>query len=93
MSRYIDADKLKDTLFLQFADEEENAIEKGAYWSSKVVREIIDEQPTADVVEVVRCKDCIHGTKDFDKFLCEWNQEYHNGDWFCADGERRENAT
>lgn len=44
----------------------------------------IDDAPTIDAVEVVRCKDC--------KFY------YANGgdtcitepDWFCADGERRE---
>lgn len=46
-------------------------------------------EPLRNVVEVVRCKDCVHGIKDFDKFLCEWYQAFHNGDWFCADGERK----
>ena len=35
----------------------------------------------ADVVEVVRCKDCTRQT------IC-----YHSDDYFCADGERREDA-
>lgn len=37
------------------------------------------EQPTADVVEVVRCKDCTR------QMIC-----FHSDDYFCADGERRE---
>ncbi len=35
--------------------------------------------PTADVVEVVRCKDCTR------QMIC-----FHSDDYFCADGERRE---
>ena len=35
--------------------------------------------PTADVVEVVRCKDCTR------QLIC-----YHSDDYYCADGERRE---
>ena len=63
--------------------------------------DVIRSLPTADVVEVVRCKDCKH---------CEWyiRAHYKNGieveshecrkykmavarDWFCADGERKGN--
>ena len=45
-------------------------------------QQIIDDTPTADVVEVVRCKDCsFHG----DYVHCE-----HMGLWgFCSYGERR----
>lgn len=39
----------------------------------------LDEQPTADAVEVVRCKDCTR------QMIC-----FHSDDYFCADGERRE---
>ena len=35
--------------------------------------------PAADVVEVVRCKDCTR------QLIC-----YHSDDYYCADGERRE---
>lgn len=49
MSRYIDANKLEDELyeheFSNWCDKDE-------------VSELIDNMPTADVVEAVRCKDC-----------------------------------
>ena len=45
----------------------------------------IDKAPTVDAVPVVRCKDC----KYFKTRLCE-NEDNHD-DWFCADGERKEN--
>lgn len=51
MARYIDADKVM---------EEINRI--GGHnlceWETIGVKALIDRQPTADVVEVVRCKDC-----------------------------------
>lgn len=42
----------------------------------------IDAMPTADVVYVVRCKDCTR------QMIC-----FHSDDYFCADGERREDDT
>lgn len=44
--------------------------------------------------ELVRCKDCkngvaliaVDGRKLFD---CDNTTGFHDGDWFCADGERR----
>ena len=57
--------------------------------------------------EVVRCKDCKHGiwdeenemwkcveSADYDEDAGEWFgfYEYHNGDFFCADGERKDNG-
>lgn len=56
---------------------------------------------------VVRCRDCKHGIWDeenemwkcvesaeFDEDDGEWFgfYEYHNGDFFCADGERKDNG-
>lgn len=44
----------------------------------------IDEQPTVDAVEVVRCKDCIHRVKG------NWAKCIGRGpDDFCSDGVRR----
>ena len=63
---------------------------------SEVCREIC-EDPTVDAVPVVRCKDC----KQY-KTIITWNgNEYKaceknphgDGDWFCADGERKYDAT
>lgn len=47
-TKYIDADKLKRNYDYARWDDE----------SKKIFDEIIDLQPAADVVEVVRCKDC-----------------------------------
>lgn len=50
--------------------------------------------PTLDVVEVVRCKDCIYGEQDeierwfCRNFGCQVGDE--NGNGFCADGERKD---
>ena len=52
MSRYIDTDALKKRMLAVFEDDGIGVVLNG-YWSSKLVREIIDEQPTADVVKVV----------------------------------------
>ena len=49
-----------------------------------------------DVVEVVRCKDCKHRSKEMydyygnpdDKvYVCQINDIAKKPDWFCADGE------
>lgn len=43
-----------------------------------------------EYVKVVRCKDCKHAQKDtlFHTIYC--NGKECTPDWFCADGERRE---
>lgn len=59
------------------------------------VKELIDNAPTIDAVEVVRCKDCKHcyaeGFVNV-RNVCEKHYDFGNvdDDWFCADGERRE---
>ena len=60
---------------------------------------VIDEQPTVDAVEVVRCKDCKHWKHIEDGFGDCTNRRFHldgspdptmNMDDFCSCGERRE---
>ena len=48
--------------------------------------------PTADVVEVVRCKDCRHGSKCTDGYYtCRVDHRLaHDEDDFCSYGERKE---
>lgn len=49
---------------------------------------------TADAIKngklvwVVRCKDCKH--YNHGKKWCQHMMSANGGDWFCADGERRE---
>ena len=52
-----------------------------------------------DMVEVVRCKDCVFADKyapgcSENEYRCvsaelQGCDAYHDGNWFCADGKRR----
>lgn len=55
----------------------------------------VKEAPTADVVEVVRCKDCIHCKEEISQcglYRCTAlvHSQAVNADHFCSYGERRE---
>ena len=84
MPRYIDADALlehmsKDPLF-PLADR---------YGVSMVIKWFAKYR-AADVVEVVRCKDCKWSVREDLGYGCQQNIRIAtNGNWFCADGERR----
>ena len=59
------------------------------------------ESPFRDIVEVVRCKGCVYWDTDgygaeFDSEgfgWCDHNEFDSKIDWYCADGERREDDT
>lgn len=99
--RLIDADKLKQDHFM--GDECETCInDAGRCQNWHVYTKMdfcgwIDNAPTVDAVEVVRCKDCKHRFKDGENVVfncCELNHNKAQADdWFCADGERREGGT
>jgi hypothetical protein len=45
------------------------------------------------VVEVVRCKDCVHGVKREDlggRYMCRRVYHYNRPEFYCSYGERRE---
>lgn len=91
MPRPIDADKLKkDVLDLPdcyngFSDTYDKAM----------ILALVDEQPTVDAVEVVRCKDCKwHEYEEAGMVYCpnmvgSWVGE----DGYCSGGERRKDGT
>lgn len=63
-----------------------------------IEREDVEDAPTVDAVEVVRCKDCKYGdTYEMGVPLdgsvrCNLHDdgyEIHDTLWFCADGERK----
>lgn len=101
MSRYIDADK-----FIEWLDVGHLRSPSEICYCEGDVKVMIDMQPTADVVEVVRCKDCKYYTAHYygsygDYGRCDHpQQEYDiecfdmwvstNPDDFCSYGERRE---
>ena len=57
MARYIDADNLINELSAACMPIDEKGI-TGILGDNSSIADIINEQPTADVQEVVRCKDC-----------------------------------
>ena len=54
----------------------------------------IDKEPAADVVEVVRCKDCLYSKERYGHMECIHGVSYRNTwnkpDFFCSYGERKE---
>ena len=80
MARYIDAERLRDRVKIQTNPYGKPTLE---YASGLKVLAMIDQEPTADVVEVVRCKDCIH--RHSSEF-CECRDE----NAYCSDGERQQ---
>lgn len=98
MPRYIDADEFEKRIKPYDTDDR---IEKAVYIFA---HNMMMSTPTADVVEVIRCKDCMHrptGTGvnhdlEFPDYVCPchcedyWYSWMPDDDWFCADGERRD---
>lgn len=93
MSRYIDADKLKQDL---------GAWAINLHKPTNLVREdtfvIIDEQPAADVIEVVRCGECEYwkcnpNTDEYGvckKVSYDDFEVVMDADDFCSYGEKKE---
>lgn len=84
MPRYIDADVLKHELYIR-----QHMLNVDSLWKTL---EIMDAQPTADVVEVVRCRDCVYRSlypnSDKQYWCNQWNTKanYENG--YCYRGRK-----
>lgn len=54
--------------------------------------EVLEDTPTADVVEVVRCKDCLYATKKYGHIECingiSYRNHWNQPDDYCRYGER-----
>ena len=80
--RYIDADKLLDEVHT-----ESGCIDFSM--TATDIRKMIREQPTADVVEVVRCKDC-RWWRDIDH-TCKYSfTSPMCANDYCSHGERKD---
>ncbi len=56
------------------------------------INRIISELSTADVVEVIRCKDCAFSVKQIEYknlYVCLQNERFVRKDDFCSYGERK----
>ena len=103
--RLIDADTLRKDVE---KDRDASDMPKMWYQGVEYAINHIIHAPTIDAVEVVRCKDCKHkptgsGVNHDITFpeqdyrcpcRCEdyWYSWMPDDDWFCANGERREDA-
>ena len=89
MARYIDADMLTDKLEeLQF-----NAPVMTPVMKIYNVIELVEDQPTADVVEVVRCKDCKYMRRTMSRCYCLpvfGLKQITDLNAYCSYGERRD---
>lgn len=84
MSRYIDADALKQKYTMATTRYSGGIMERPV-----VVLEAIDDAPS---IEIIRCRECKHGEyrKDFDDYLCDQLGLgfVADADFFCGYGER-----
>lgn len=54
------------------------------------IKGVIDDAPTIDAVEVVRCKDCIHYESDGGAMMiCNVTDMVCDNDDYCSYGERK----
>lgn len=74
--RLIDADKLRTI----------RSIQSGDFNSIETIQKWIDDAPTVDAVEVVRCKDCKYADETA---MCGYVTWYNKPDDFCSRGERK----
>ena len=88
MSKYIEAETYKAA----HKNVCESAMMGRVY---EAVVKSVDVFPAADVIEVVRCKDCKHWDKTWTN---DWSPDYHycpiidgvrKGDFYCADAEHQ----
>lgn len=82
MPRYIDADDYKNRLRNEYDCETVTGLDAAVY--------VLDNMQTADVVEVVRCKDCAYSFEAYGDLHCEKFCHYSTPDDFCSRGERRD---
>lgn len=93
MAEYIEREKIGLTDF-------EIAICKGDYKEAfKMLLEKIESTQAADVRPVVLCRDCRHWDTDWTPTHVRKNEHFcpnigltTREDWFCADGEEREES-
>lgn len=77
--RLIDADSFE----LNVQSEWERSEISSGDWM--LIRQLINEEPTVDAVEVVRCRECKQG----DMELCHSIWSWFGDDGFCIFGKRR----
>ena len=89
--RLIDANALLENV--QFRSPIDNKNAEVIAGCVDITRRLIENAPTVDAVEVVRCKDCDKSVRSplFGRGwrFCKNNSQHHRDDHFCSYGERR----
>lgn len=97
MTRLIDADALKADIKEKrdFLDTS-SVIGRGEYIALNKALTMLDEQPTVDAVQVVRCGECSHSEvckmDEGDVRYCHTFEMQTEDDYYCADGERKDDG-
>ena len=107
MTTLIDANSILDDFLKRYTGmERDGKLVFAACEIKQDFADMISIAPTVDAVEVVRCEKCNHAVWDeeYEMWKCvksaEYDEEsgvwfgfceYHNGDFFCSYGERKEN--
>ena len=93
MARYIDADLLKENLN-EIARNSFTLDDDYQYFIKGLIRadDAINETPTADVVPVVRCKECRFFDHSTDFTFCKRVEVGMDEDDYCSFAERRDDG-
>lgn len=93
MARYSDIDKIKIKVMRYLMPNVDFDGTVGVEDAERYFLKLLDEAPTADVVPVVRCKDCEHGQfmPSCSMYLCRCTGgKLRYADNYCNYGERKE---
>lgn len=95
--RLVDADALLSELekYNDLSAREKNEYLFGLQQRLETCIDVVEDAPTVDAVEVVRCKDCKHyrpyaGVADGYCHMAEWYKRYQYENDFCSRGERKD---
>lgn len=95
MSRYIKDEDLSKLMYHEAfeVDSDMQKWDSGCWIRYKVFENCLKQTPTADVVEVVRCKNCQFAYwENGEPIWCNNFLYAINGNEFCSYGERREDG-
>lgn len=89
MARFIDANRALEIVY------EQGIAHPNAYYLTNYAMAILQEAPTVDAVEVVRCRNCKYGdwdSKPDDAMVCMRTKDgfWRSGNDFCSYGERKD---
>ena len=95
MARYIDADKFLGSMITKFKRVPLLCVSKyingEEYFEGEPLNLLINETPVADVVEIVRCKDCQYFYQDGDIKVCKhWNCHSTTDDAYCSYAKKKD---